>query len=195
MVLALVAAQQLIGRVLVTKTSPISVAASTPSAQPSPLASPSPTGKPVDLRPVLLKTTDLRAGYVAGPFSSQPMCSACTPAVSSLSVVFRDKKLNRTILTAASVAPASSDNKALAAALIAFVGNTQSWASVARLGDAAFSTSITTQNTTQVAFYVVWRTGVITNEIMLDGPRGALTLQNAIDLAKVQQGRAAKALR
>jgi hypothetical protein len=194
MVLALVAAQQLIGHFLFPKASPISVAASTPSSQPTPSPSPSPTAKAVDLRPVLLKTTDLRAGYVAGPSSSQPLCSACTPAVSSLSVVFRNNKLNRTILTAATVTPASSDNKALAAALIASVGNTQSWAQVARLGDAAFSTSITTQNKTQVSYYVVWRTGAITNEVMLVGPRGALTLQNAIDLAKVQQGRAAKAL-
>jgi hypothetical protein len=194
LVLALVGAQQLISRLLVTKPSPISVAASTPSSQPSPSASPSPTGKAVDLRPVLLKSSDLRAGYVAGAPSSQPLCSACTPAVSSLSVVFRNKKLNRTILTAASVTPASSDNKALSAALIASVGNTQNWASV-RLGDTGFSLSVTTQNKTQVAYYVVWRTGAITNEIMLVGPRGTLTLQNAIDLAKVQQGRAAKALR
>jgi len=195
MVLALVGAEQLIGRLLFAEPTATNVAASTPSAQPSPSVSPSPTGKPVDLRPVLLKSTDLRAGYVASPFSSNALCSACAPAVSSLSVVFRNSKLNRTILTAASVTPASSDNKALAAALIASVGNTQSWASVARLGDAAFSTSITTQNKKQVAFYVVWRTGAITNEIMLVGPRGALTLQNAIDLAKVQQGRAAKALK
>jgi hypothetical protein len=195
MLLVLVGAEQLIGHFLFTRPSAINVAASTPSAHPSPSPSPSPTptGKPVDLRPVLLKASDLRAGYVASPLSSQPLCSACTPAVSSLSTVFRNNKLNRTILTAASVAPSSSDNKALAAALIASVGHTQSWTAVARLGDAAFSFSLATQNGTQVAYYVVWRTGAITNEIMLVGPRGTLTLQNAIDLAKIQQGRAAKA--
>jgi len=35
---------------------------------------------------------------------------------------------------------------------------------------------------------------VITNEIMLRAPAGTLTMQNAIDLARVQQARAAIAL-
>lgn len=195
LVLALVGAQQLIGRVLFTKPSPISVAVSTPSSQPSPSASPSPTGKPVDLRPVLLKATDLRAGYVAGPFSSQPMCTACTPAVSSLSVVFRNTKLNRSIRTGASIAPSASDSQSVAAALMASIGAPQTWAPVKGLGDAASSTSVTAQNRTQIVYYVVWRTGAVSNEIVLVGPRGALTLQNAIDLAKIQQARLAKALR
>lgn len=195
LVLALVGAQQLIGRVLFTKPSPVSVAVSTPSSQPSPSASPSPTGKPVDLRPVLLKATDLRAGYVAGPFSSQPMCTACTPAVSSLSVVFRNTKLNRSIRTGASIAPSASDSQSVAAALMASIGEPQTWAPVKGLGDAASSTSVTAQNRTQIVYYVVWRTGAVSNEIVLVGPRGALTLQNAIDLAKIQQARLAKALR
>jgi hypothetical protein len=195
LVLVLVGAQQVIGRLLLTKPSATDIAAPTPSAQPSPSPSPIPTAVAVNLRSVLLKSTDLRAGYVAGPSSSQPMCSACAPAVSSLSVVFRNNKLNRTILTAASVAPSSNDSKSVAAALIASVSDPRTWASVPRLGDAASSTSVTTQNHTQVAYYVVWRTGAITSEIMLVGPRGALTLQNAIDLAKIQQARVAKALR
>jgi len=195
MVIALVAGGQLIGRLLFTKPSATNVAASTPSAQPSPSPSTTPTAVVVNLRSVLLKSSDLRAGYVAGPFSSQPMCSACAPAVSSLSVVFRNTKLNRTILSSASIAPSSIDSKSVAAALMASVSDSRTWASVTRLGDAASSTSVTTQNKTQVAYYVVWRSGAITNEIMLVGPRGALTLQNAIDLAKIQQARVAKALR
>ncbi|MFI5270362.1 MAG: hypothetical protein ACHQ7M_23535, partial [Chloroflexota bacterium] len=78
-------------------------------------------------------------------------------------------------------------------ALMASVANS-SWRLVPHLGEAAFSTSIGTQNGAQVAFYVVWRIGTISNEIMLAGPGGTLTLQNAIDLARVQQGRTAKAL-
>ena len=198
MVLALVGAQQLISRLLLNQPSAANLAASTPSTQPSqsaePSASPTPTTVAVDLHSVLIKSTDLRAGYVAGPFSSQPMCSACAPAVSSLSVVFRNTKLNRTILTAASIAPSSSDSKTVAAALMTSVSDPRTWVSVTGLGDAASSTSITTQNATQIAYYVVWRTGAITNEIMLVGPRGTLTLQNAIDLAKIQQARAAVAL-
>ena len=194
MILALVGAQQLISRLLLNPPHAANLASSTPSAQPSPSASPTPTTAAVNLHPVLIKATDLRAGYVAGPFSSQPMCSACAPVVSSLSVVFRNTKLNRTILTAASIAPTSSDTKSVAAALMASVSDPRTWRSVAGLGDAASSTSVTTQNQTRVAYYVVWRTGVMTNEIMLVGPRGSLTLQNAIDLAKIQQARAAKAL-
>jgi hypothetical protein len=198
MVIALVGAQQLISRFLLNPPSAVNLPSSTPSAQPSPSpspsASPTPTTVAVDLHPVLIKTTDLRTGYVAGPFSSQPLCSACTPAVSSLSVVFGDTKLNRTILTAASIAPGSSDSPSVAAALMASVTAPQNWASVKGLGDAASSTSVTTQNGTQISYYVVWRTGAMTNEVMLVGPRGALTLQNAIALAKIQQARAAKAL-
>lgn len=196
LVLALVGVQQLIGRLLFTKPSATNFAASsTPSAQPSPSGSPTATPVVVNLRSILIKPTDLRAGYVAGPFSSQPMCGACTPAVSSLSVVFRNNKLNRTILTAASAAPSTTDTKSVAAVLMASIGAPQTWAPVTGLGDAASSTSVTTQNRTQIVYYVVWRTGAITNEIMLAGPRGALTLQNAIDLAKIQQARVAKALR
>jgi hypothetical protein len=193
-VLVLVAAQQLIGRLLLSPRSATNLAASTPSAQPSTSPSPTPSAVVVNMRSILIKPTDLRAGYVAGPFSSQPICSACVPAVSSLSVVFRNTKLNRMILTAASIAPRTSDSTAVAAALMASVSDPRTWAMVKGLGDAASSTSVATQKT-KIVYYVVWRTGAITNEIMLVGPRGTLTLQNAIDLAKIQQARVAKALR
>ena len=198
LVVALVGAQQWISRNLLNPPPSAHLVASTPSAQPSPSAvpsaSPSPSAVVVDLHPVLIKTSDLRAGYVAGPLSSQPICSACAPAVSSLSVVFRDDKLNRTILSAATIAPSASDSKSVAAALIASVSDPRTWASVAGLGDAASSTSIQTQKQTQISYYVVWRTGAMTDEVLLVGPRGTLTLQNAISLAKIQQARAAKAL-
>jgi hypothetical protein len=43
-------------------------------------------------------------------------------------------------------------------------------------------------------FVVVWRAGVITEEIVLITPRGTRTIQNAIDLAKLQQARTVAAL-
>jgi len=198
LVLALVGAQQLISRVLLNPPSAANLAASTPSAQPSPSAvpsaSPTPTTVAVDLHSVLVKSTDLRAGYVAGPFSSQPLCSTCLPAISSLSIVFADLQLSRNILTAASIAPSLGDSKSVETALIASISDPRNWAAVKGLGDVASSTSLSVQNGTEVAYYVVWRTGAITNEVLLVGPRGALTLQNTIDLAKIQQARAAKAL-
>jgi hypothetical protein len=40
-------------------------------------------------------------------------------------------------------------------------------------------------------FYLVWRSGVVVDQIVLSGPKGGITLQNAIDLAKLQQLRTA----
>jgi hypothetical protein len=197
MILVLVAAEQLIGRLLAQPTA-ANVATSTPSAQPSPSAepsaSPSPTAVVVDLHSILIKPTDLRPGYIAGQYSSRPLCSACVPELSSLSLAFQNAKLKRTILTAASVAPSTADSKAVATALMAFRSDPRTWVPVGGLGDEGYATSTITPDRSQNRFYVVWRSGVMTNEIMLVAPAGILKTQNAIDLAKIQQARAAKVL-
>jgi hypothetical protein len=199
LVLVLVGAQQLISRLLLSPPSAANLAASTPSGQPStspsPSTSPTPTAVVVNLRSILIKPTDLRAGYAAGKYVSTPLCNKCVPEVSSLSFVIQNPKLKRTILSAATVAPSAGDSKSVAAALKAFRSSAGGWKPVAGLGDEGFATTTVTPNPSQRSFFVVWRTGVITNEIVLVVPLRSLTLQNAIDLAKVQQAREAKALR
>ena len=190
LVLVLVGAQQLIGRLL-TKPSATNLAASTPSAQPSP--SPIPTPVVVNLRSILIKPADLRPGYVAGAYDSAPLCPACVPQASSLAIQIKNQKLKRTILSAASVAPSPSDAMSVAVALMAYRNGAGAWHAVSGLGDGG-STSTVVQS--KLAYYfVVWRTGPVTNEIVLIVPAGTLKVQSAIDLAKIQQARVAKALR
>jgi hypothetical protein len=43
-------------------------------------------------------------------------------------------------------------------------------------------------------FYVVWRAGAITEELRVIATQGSLTIQSAIDLAKIQQARTAAAV-
>ena len=148
----------------------------------------------VDLRPILIKPTDLRPGYVVAGQCSEPLCTACVPAVSSLPSVLQNATLKRTILSAASIAPSPAGSKAVATALMAFRSNPRTWVPVGGLGDAGYATSTITPDQSQNHFYVVWRAGVITNEIILVAPAGILNTQNAIELAKIQQARAAKAL-
>jgi len=197
LVLVLVGGGQLVGRLLFTKPSAANIVASPSPVQPSPSggSSPTPSARLVNLRAVLIKPTDLRPGYVAGPYGTKPLCDQCLPEAYALSLVFKNAKLKRSILTAASVAPSTSDSKSVATALMASLSAPRSWVSVRGLGDQASSASIARPSQHQVAFYVVWRAGVITNEIALIGPAGTLNLQNAIDLAKIQQARVAKALR
>jgi hypothetical protein len=198
LVLALVAAEQLISRLVFNQPSAANHATSTPSAQPSPSAppaSPSPPTVVVDLRPVLIKSTDLRAGYVLTQTGSKPLCPKCVPQVSSLAVQLQNKTLKRTILSAASIAPSPSDGASVVAALKTFRGGSGVWSAVARLGDEGYGKTIVNSKLGQTYYVVVWRTGVMANEILLIVPKGTLSLQNAIDLAKIQQARAAQALR
>ena len=198
LVLALVGAQQLISRFVLTPPSTANLAASTPSAPPSPSAqssaSPSPTVVRVDVHPLLIVPSDLRAGYVVSQYGSKPLCPKCVPQVSSLAVQLQNKQLKRTILSAASIAPSLSDTKTVAAALMAYRSSSGGWGAVAGLGDEGFGTTTVYSNLGQTYYFVVWRTGVITNEIVLIVPKGTLSLQSAIDLAKIQQTRVAKAL-
>jgi hypothetical protein len=69
--------------------------------------------------------------------------------------------------------------------------STGTWAKTTGLGNESYTSAKTVGGKNY--FYVVWRAGVITNEIMLVAPQGNLKMQNAIDLAKIQQTRAAKA--
>jgi hypothetical protein len=187
MVLALVVVGRLTGRLQFNLPSAVNVAASPSPSQPS--NSPSPTAGPLDLSSILIKPTDLRLGYVAGQYGSNPLCAKCLPAVSSLSVVFQNAKLKRTILSAASVAPSSADSKSVATALMAYRSAAGGWNAAAGLGDEGYATTTVTQN--QSDFFVVWRSGAITNEIMLVAPVGSLKLQDAIDVAMIQQAREA----
>jgi len=66
---------------------------------------------------------------------------------------------------------------------------------VTGLGDEGYGKTIVNSKLGQTFYVVVWRTGVMTNEILLIVPKGTLSLQSAIDLAKIQQPRAAQALR
>src|SRR5258708_39010113 len=123
MVLGLVAAEQLVGRLVLNQPSG---AASTPSAQRSPSSTSSSSHTPppvvVDLRPVLIKPTDLRAGYVVQQTGSKPLCPKCVPQVSSLAVQLQNNAVKRTILSAASIAPSPGDTKTVAAALRVYLG-------------------------------------------------------------------------
>jgi hypothetical protein len=197
LVLALVAAEQLISRLVFNQ--PSAAGHTTPSAQPSPSstpsASPSPPTVVVDLRPVLIKTTDLRAGYVLTQIGSKPLCPKCLPQVSSLAVQLQNKALKRTIISAASIAPSPSDGGAVVAALQAYRSASGGWIDVKGLGDEGYGKTIVNSKLGQTYYVVVWRTGVMTNEILLIVPKGTLSLQSAIDLAKIQQPRAAQALR
>ena len=198
LVVALVAAEQLISHFLFNQPSAANHATSTPSApSPSsaPSASPSPPTVAVDLGPVLIKITDLRAGYAVTQTGTKPLCTKCVPQVSSLAVQLQNKTLKRTILSAASIAPSASDARSVLAALKTYRNASGGWSAVAGLGDEGYGKSIAYSNLGQTYYVVLWRTGVMTNEILLIVPKGTLSLQSAIDLAKIQQPRAAQALR
>jgi hypothetical protein len=188
LVLGLVAAEQLASRLLFTQPP-----ASNAAASPSPGQSPTPTVGLVDVSSILIKPTDLRTGYVVGSSATTPLCPRCEPAGSSLAIVFQNAKLKRTILSGASVAASTAGSKSVAAALMAFRAAPRTWVPVS-LGDEGYTTSLSTQGQSQISYFVVWRTGVVTNQIMLVVPAGSLKLQDAIDLAKIQQARAATAL-
>jgi hypothetical protein len=160
---------------------------SSPSPSPvQPSPSPIPSAKQVNLRSILLKPTDLRPGYVAGAFDSNPLCPACVPASYSLSVTLKNSQLNRSIITGTSVAPSAADTKAVLQALMAS-WSTGGWASAKGLGDESHTYSSTQSGRTY--FYVVWRSGVITNEVVLVALKGTRTLQDALALANLQQSR------
>ena len=159
------------------------------SPSPSPVQtppSPTPPAKQVNLRLILIKPADLRPGYVSGSFDSSPLCASCVPASYSLSVTLRDAQLNRSIITGTSVAPSASDSQAVVQALMT-TWSSSGWATGKGLGDESHTHSATQSGKTY--FYVVWRSGVVTNEVVLVALKGTRTLQNAIDLAKIQQAR------
>lgn len=156
-------------------------------SSPSPLApspSPSPSGRPVNLRPILIKPTDLKAGYVAGPYDYSPLCSACSPGLSSLTLVLQNRQLRHTVLTAASVASSAADSTTMMQALMNFRSSGH-WSRGNRLGDESYVS--TTSSGALSSFFVVWRSGVVVDEIVLSGRKGSITMQNALDLARLQQ--------
>jgi hypothetical protein len=148
--------------------------------------SPTPPAKQVNLRSILIKPADLRPGYVSGSFDSSPLCAPCVPASYSLSVTLKNPQLNRSIITGTSVAPNTDNSRAVVQALMT-TWSSGGWATGKGLGDESHTHSATQSGKTY--FYVVWRSGVVTNEVVLVALKGTRTLQNAIDLAKIQQAR------
>ena len=94
--------------------------------------------------------------------------------------------MNRSIITGTSVAPSASDSHAVVQALMT-TWSSSGWATGKGLGDESHTHSATQSGKTY--FYVLWRSGVVTNEVVLVALKGTRTLQNAIDLAKIQQAR------
>jgi hypothetical protein len=186
LLLAVAVAGPSLGRLLFAQQSAVRIS---PATSPSPVQpSPSPTGRPLNIRPVLIKASDLRSGYVAGPYDSSFLCSACDSALSSVSVVLQNRQFHRTVISAAAVAPSAGDSSSLMQALMTSLSSGQ-WSKGKGLGDESQLLTSSTSGTT--SFYVVWRSGVVVDEIVLSGPKGGITLQNAIDLAKLQQVRTA----
>jgi hypothetical protein len=178
----------LVGAMLFTHPTAVRI---TPAASPSPTQatpspSPVPTARQLNLRAILIKPTDLRTGYVSGPFDSNPLCPLCVPASYSLFVTLRNSKLNRSITTASSVAPSVADSKAVVQELMKTWSLTQ-WKVGKGLGDESHTYTATQNGLAK--FHVVWRSGVITNEIVLVAPKGSRTIQDALALAQLQQTR------
>ena len=195
LILVAAVAAPLIGRALFAQPAAVHTSPTPTPTQASPTPSQIPTPTPpapqLNLQSILIKPADLRAGYVAGPSSSSALCGPCQPVVYSLSDVLQNGTLNRSIITGASVAGSADDGHSVALALTKF-RKAGAWTNGNSLGDESYFATYTSGNRT--SFYVVWRSRVMVEEIVLSAPRGTLTLQNAIDLAKVQQARAAAAL-
>jgi hypothetical protein len=189
LVLALVVGGPYVGRLLFSRPSAVVITPSPSPTQPSP--SPGPTVAPLNLRPILIKLADVRAGYVAGQYVSTPLCEACVPAVSSLTVVLEHAPLHRRILSAATQAPTPADASSVLKALMN-ARNPGRWTTGKSLGNESYTLAEVVGNRTYLR--VIWRTGSITNEIALISNKGSgLTMQNALELAQIQQARAVKA--
>jgi hypothetical protein len=188
LILAAVVGAPLVGSILFGHPAAVRIV---PSAPPSPTPatpspSPVPTARQLNLRSILIQPADLLTGYVAGPFDATPLCPSCVPASYSLSVTLMNSKLNRSITTGTSVAPSAADSKTVLQALMTSL-SAGGWVAGKGLGDESHTHSATQSGKT--FFYVVWRSGVVTNEVVLAALKGTRTLQNAIDLAKIQQAR------
>jgi hypothetical protein len=191
-VVAMVAAGPIVGSFLFAKPSAVQILpVQSPTAQqPSPPSSPSPSVVQLDLRTVLIKPSDLRTGYVAAKTDSNPLCGTCLSVLYSLSVGLQNVQLHRALTTAASVAASADDSRSVVQSLTTELSS-GNWTSGKGLGDESFLH--TTTQASRTYFYVVWRSGVFIGEIFLIAPQGSLTLQSAIDIAKIQQARMAKA--
>jgi hypothetical protein len=184
LILAAVAGAPFLGGILFARPTAVRI---TPAVSGSPTAappSPSPSARQVNLRSILIKPADLRTGYVSGAFDANPLCPSCVPSSSSLSVTLKNSQLNRSLTTGTSIAPTAADSKTVLQALMAS-WSTGGWATGKGLGDESHTHSATQSGKTY--FYVVWRSGVVTNEVVLVALKGSRTLQDAIDIAKIQQ--------
>jgi hypothetical protein len=188
LILAVVVGAPFIGGLLFAHPTAVRILpATSPSPTPvQPSPSPIPLAKRLNLQAILLKPSDLRPGYAAGPFDVSALCAECLPAPYSLSVTLKNAQLNRTILARTSVANFANDTPAILRSLMRSL-TAGSWATGSGLGDESHTFSVNRGGTT--SFYVVWRSGVITEEVLLTALQGSRTLQDAIDLAKIQQAR------
>jgi hypothetical protein len=193
LIVALAMGGLLVGRALFARQPSPQIVASSTRGQPSPSASPSitPAVVSVNLQSILVKLADLRSGYVAGAYDSASLCGACVPVSSSLSITFVDRQLRRTIISGASVSGSVADSQSVVQSLLSFRLGGQ-FAKSSGLGDESYVFKYDNHGFTY--FVVVWRAGAITEELVLFAPVKTRTLQNAIDLAKVQQQRTAAAL-
>jgi hypothetical protein len=190
-IVAAVAGAQVVGRLLSNQPSTARVVSSPSPAPPSPPSpSPTPRAVSVNLRSILVKPTDLRSGYVAGSYDSTPLCGTCVPVAYSLSVVIQDRQLHRSVLTGASVALTADQSHSVVQNLMS--SQRDPWVKSSGLGNESYVASYTVGGLGH--FLVVWRDGVIAEEIDLIAPQGSRSIQNAIDLAKLQQARSATAL-
>ena len=158
------------------------------AASPQPSPSPSPSGRPLNIGSILIKPSDLRSGYVAGRYDSSFLCSACDHVLSSVTLVFQNRQFHRTVITAAAAAPSAADSRPVMQALMTSLSSGQ-WSKGKGLGDESYVLTSSTGGASH--FYVVWRSGRVVNEIVLSGPKAGITMQNAMDLARLQQVRTA----
>jgi hypothetical protein len=189
-VLAVVMTGPLMSRFLFAQPSAVQILPSTSPTPEQPSPSPTAAAPQLDLRSILIKPGDLIPGYVVVRSDPNPLCGTCVPALYSLSVGLQNVQLQRALTSAASVAANADDGSSMVRALTAWL-STGSWASGKGLGDESFLHTATKGGRSY--FYVVWRAGAITNEIILIALPGSRTLQSAIDLAKIQQARLAAA--
>lgn len=188
LVAAAVVGAPFVGGLLFAHPSAVRILPSPSPLQPSP--TPTPPTPRLNLSLILIKPMDLRPGYVAGPFDSNQLCGLCEPSLYSLSVTLKNPKLGRTIITASSVSASAADSRSVVQALMKSL-SAGNWATGSGLGDESHTFIVNRGGTTY--FYVVWRSGVITDEVVLVAIKGSRTLQDALDLAKVQQARTIKA--
>jgi len=152
--------------------------------------SPSPVRIPVPIDPqaIVIRLSDLRTGYRPSLQTQHPTCSSCRVA-SSLRVEFWNSDSQRLIISEVNVAATVDD---AIANLRAILSGYPPGVTVQGLGDQSYGG--TGPLPMSEGFFVIWRSGMLTQWLTISAPPGTLSLQNAIDLARVQEARAQVAI-